>query len=160
MKIGIVLRELHRAENDLAHELLQASERHKVDHEVFHVARDLAVWSQRHVREIVPVARRFGEELDPEPEAELGVMERLRERGSELVGRRPETGLLLLRDLRGLHLKATGVSVDWLLLGQAAQGLEDTELLDLTQRCQPESLRQATWAKAKLKESATQVLVT
>ncbi len=31
MKIGLVLRELHRSENDLAHEMLQASEHKKVD---------------------------------------------------------------------------------------------------------------------------------
>ncbi|NMR19286.1 hypothetical protein [Cellulomonas fimi] len=160
MKIGLVLRELHRAENDLAHDLLQASARHEVDHEVFHIARDLAVWSQRHVREIAALAPRYGEELDPEPEDELKLSARIRERGSELVGRRPDVGMLLLRDLRSLHLAATGVSVDWELLGQAAQGLEDLELLALTERCHPDTLRQAKWANAKLKESATQVLVT
>jgi len=49
MKIGLVLRELHRSENNLAHELLQGSEHNKVDQEMYHLARDLAGWSQRHI---------------------------------------------------------------------------------------------------------------
>jgi len=42
MKIGVVLRELHRSENDLAHELLQVADRHAVDHEIYYVGRDIA----------------------------------------------------------------------------------------------------------------------
>jgi hypothetical protein len=35
-----LLPELHRSENDLAQEHLQVSERHKVDQEIYHLARD------------------------------------------------------------------------------------------------------------------------
>ena len=42
MKLDLALRELHRAENSLAGDLLKVADRHKVDHEVYHVARDLA----------------------------------------------------------------------------------------------------------------------
>lgn len=45
MTIGLVLEELHRSENDLAHEFLQISERHKTAHETYHLGRDLAGWS-------------------------------------------------------------------------------------------------------------------
>ena len=72
MKIGLVLRELHRSENDLAHELLQVADRHKVDHEIFYLGRDLARWSQRHVTEIAEVAKRYGEDLDPSRRARAG----------------------------------------------------------------------------------------
>jgi hypothetical protein len=41
-KVGSAIEELHRAENDLAAELLQASDRHKVDHDIFYLGRDLA----------------------------------------------------------------------------------------------------------------------
>jgi len=159
MKIGLALRELHRSENDLAHELLEVSERHKVDHDVYHVARDLAAWSQRHVRDIAAIADRYGEELDPEPEGELGLMERVRDKGSELVGRAKAPGLLLLRDLREVYLKAAGVSVDWELLAQAAQGIKHTDLLELAEQSHPDTLRQMKWANAQLKVHATQVLV-
>ena len=159
MKFGLVLEEMHRSENDLAHHLLTISERHKVDHEIYHLARDLARWSQQHVRDIADIAKNYGEDLDPEPRGEMGLMETIREKGSEMVGRRPETGMLLLRDLRELYLKACGVSADWELLAQAAQGMKDKNLLALAQKCHPQTIRQMKWANGKLKESATQVLV-
>jgi hypothetical protein len=56
----------------------------------------------------------------------------LREKASELAGRRPEPGLLLLADLRHLHRVAAGVSLDWELLAQGAQAAKDSELLALT----------------------------
>jgi hypothetical protein len=159
MKIGLVLEELHRSENDLAHELFLLSERHKVDHEIYHLARDLARWSQEHVRKIAELGKQYGQDLDPEPRGETRLMEKLRETGSELVGRRPEPGLLLLRDLRGVYLKASGVSADWEMLAQAAQGIKHTDLLGVAQACHPQTLRQMKWANGKLKESSTQVLV-
>jgi len=159
MKFGLVLEEMHRSENDLAHHLLIISERHKVDHEIYHLARDLARWSQQHVRDIAAMGKNYGLDLDPEPRGEMGLMESIREKGSEMVGRRPETGMLLLRDLRELYLKACGVSADWELLAQAAQGMKDKDLLGLAEKCHPQTIRQMKWANGKLKESATQVLV-
>ena len=159
MKLGLALRELHRSEVDLARELLQVSERHAAEHGVFHVARDLAQWSVGHVTVIAHVARDFDEDLDPHPRLEDGVVGRLRERGSDLVGRRGEVALLLLRDLRSIYTKASGVSVDWELLAQGAQGARDRELLEVAERCHPDTLRQARWANGMLKESATQILL-
>ncbi|MFC7407202.1 hypothetical protein [Georgenia alba] len=159
MKIGLALVELQRSENDLAHELLQVADRHKVDHEIFHVAQDLAAWSQRHVREIAELAEDYGERLDKDPKGESHVAAKVLDKGSELLGRARAPGLLMLRDLRMIHMKAAGVSVDWEMLGQAAQGIKHTDLLALTQRCHPDTLRQMRWANAKLKEVSTQVLV-
>ncbi|WP_458117082.1 hypothetical protein [Arthrobacter sp. D2-10] len=159
MKIGLVLEELHRSENDLAHELLQVSERHKVDHEIYHLGRDLAKWSQEHVREIAKIAKNYGQDLDPDPKGDLAVTKKLREKGSELIGRRSSPALLLLRDLREIYLKAAGVSVDWEMLAQAAQGIKHTDLLDVTKQCHPETLRQLRWANAMLKVESTQALI-
>jgi hypothetical protein len=159
VKIGLVLEQLHRDENDLAQQLFHVSERHKVDHEIYHLGRDLAKWSQQHVREIAAIASQYGQDLDPEPRSENTLMEKVREKGSQLVGRDAEAGLLLLRDLREVYIKACGVSADWELLAQAAQGIKHTDLLDVAQRCHPQNLRQMKWANGKLKESATQILV-
>jgi hypothetical protein len=60
--------------------------------------------------------------------------------------------------LRRLHVTAAGVSVDWELLGQAAQATKDSELLALTQRCHPQTLRQMRWANAMLKTLSPQIL--
>ncbi|HET7397815.1 MAG TPA: hypothetical protein VFJ94_04775 [Intrasporangium sp.] len=159
MKIGLVLRELHRSENELAHLLLQVADRHKADHELHHLGRDLATWSQDHVRQIAHIARDYGEELDPEPAGETRVMERVREKGSELLGRAGAPALLMLRDLREVLTSATGVSADWDMLAQAAQGISHTDLLEVAQRCHPQTVRQAKWAASKIKESSTQALV-
>jgi hypothetical protein len=45
------------------------------------------------------------------------------------------------------------------MVAQVAQGIRDTDLLALAQRCHPQTLRQATWANSRIKESATQILV-
>ncbi|MBN1093206.1 hypothetical protein JKP75_11940 [Blastococcus sp. TML/M2B] len=159
MKLGLAIEELHRSENHLARVLLAVSDRHKADHEVFYVARDIAGWSQRHVQELARIGADFGVDLDPEPEGEPGILEKIQQATSDLLGRRPEPGLLLLADLRHVHREAAGVSLDWELLAQAAQGARKRELLELAERCHPDTLRQMRWANAKLKESATQALV-
>ena len=159
-KVGLALRELHRAENDLAGELLQVSDRHKADHEIFHLGRDLARWSQQHVRELARIGADRGVDLDPEPEDDPTILERMRQKGAELLGRRHDPALLLLADLRRIHRMAAGVSLDWEVLAQTAQALQDTELLDLTKECHPQTLRQLRWANAQFKEQAAQVMVT
>lgn len=159
MKLGLVIRELHRSENELAHLLLRMSERHKPDHELYHVARDLVGWCHDHVRELATIGRDYGVELDPSPAGDSDLVERLRETAAEWLGRHPEPSLLMLADLRHVYRVASGVSLDWELLAQAAQGAKQRELLALAQRCHPETLRQVRWANGKLKESATQPLV-
>ncbi|MGY1724398.1 hypothetical protein [Blastococcus sp. SYSU DS0533] len=159
MKLHLAIEELHRSENHLAGALLAMSDRHKADHEVFHVARDIARWSQDHVRRLTEMGKDFGLDLDPEPEGDPTILEKTRQKASDLMGRRPEPGLLLLADLRHIYREASGVSLDWELLAQAAQGARKKELLELAKSCHPDTLRQVRWANGKLKESATQALV-
>jgi lipopolysaccharide export system protein LptC len=159
-KVGAAIEELHRSENDLAGALLNLSDQQKVDHEVFYVARDIARWSQEHVRRLAEAGRGYGVDLDPEPEDEATLLAKVKQKGSELVGRFHEPSLLLLADLRHIHRTAAGVSLDWEVLAQTAQAMQDTELLALTKDCHPETLRQMRWANAKVKEAAAQVMVT
>ncbi|MGP3998770.1 hypothetical protein [Streptomyces sp. 8N706] len=158
MKLRIILYEVHRSENALALQLLRLSERHKSDHEVHHVARDLAAWSRQHVRELAETAADHGLRLDHEPNDEWSPAAWLREKSSELAGRRAQAGLLLLRGLRTTYVKAAAASLDWELLAQTAQAAKDAELLALTKRCHPQTLRQQQWAKAMIKVISPQVL--
>lgn len=158
-KIAMAIRELHRSESKLASDLLHLSDRHKADHEIHHVARDLARWSQQHVAELARVGHDYGLDLDARSPNDPPVLATLEQKASELLGRRREPGLLLLADLRHLYRDASGVSLDWEVLAQTAQAKQDRELLGLAQRCHPQTLRQARWANAKLKESSAQVLV-
>ncbi|NPC42877.1 hypothetical protein [Nocardioides sp. zg-1230] len=159
-KVGAAIEELHRSENDLAGALLNLSDQQRTDHEIFYVARDIARWSQEHVRELARVGGDYGLDLDPEPEDESTLVARMKQKGAELVGRHHEPSLLLLADLRHIHRVSSGVSLDWEVLAQTAQAMRDTELLAVTQDCHPETLRQMRWANAKVKETAAQVMVT
>jgi hypothetical protein len=159
-KVGAAIEELHRSEDDLARTLLDLSDRQRTDHEIFHVARDIARWSQQHVRELARVGRDYGLDLDPEATRVSPVVARVKQKGAELVGRHHEPGLLLLADLRHLHRAAAGVSLDWEVLAQTAQAMQDEELLALCQDAHPETVRQMRWADAKVKETAAQVTVT
>lgn len=88
-----------------------------------------------------------------------GVLDTVREKGSEMVGRRPESGLLLLRDLRKLYILASEASINWVILGQGAQAAKDRELLQATKACHPDTLRTLKWTNTKLKETSPQVLM-
>ncbi len=70
---------------------------------------------------------------------------------SELLGHRPEPVLVLLMELRRLHRVTAGVSADWELLAQGAQAVKDQDLLTLSERCHPQTLRQLRWSNAMLK---------
>jgi hypothetical protein len=158
MKLGLALRELHRAEKSLAHDLLKVADRHHVEHEVHHVARDLAGWSRDHVRGLAEAGPRYGLNLDGNPPASSGPLAPVRTKLSDLGGRLAQPGLLLLADLRRLHRKVAGVSLDWELVAQGAQAVKDSELLDLTRKCHPQTLRQLTWTNAMLKTLSPQIL--
>ena len=158
MKLGMAIEELHRSENELYTVLLSMSDRHRVDHEVFHVTRDMATWSKQHVAELAEAGREFGLDLDPEARNVSGLVERIQQKAAELTGRHSAPGLLLLADLRHLYRESSGTSLDWELLAQGAQGAKKKDLLDLAERCHPQTLRVSRWANAKLKESSPQVL--
>ena len=158
MKLDLAIEELHRSENELHTVLLSMSDRHRVEHEVFYVTRDMARWSERHVAELALAGRDFGLELDPEAEHDPGLLDAIRQKASALWGRRSTPGLLLLADLRHLYREAAGTSLDWELLAQGAQGGRNKELLDLAERCHPETLRVSRWANSHLKVASPQVL--
>jgi hypothetical protein len=161
MKIGLALRETHDAETDLAAELLRVGERHKADHDVYHLTRTLSAWCDRHVQRLAAIAGRYDTDLDADAvadEQDRGLVARVREKGAELVGRRPEPAVLLLRDMRDLHLAAARASVAWTVLGQGAQAIKDQELLELVTACHPETIRTMKWTVQKLKEASPQVL--
>jgi hypothetical protein len=157
-KLPLVLRELHRSETSLARGLLALSDRHRADSEVFFVARDIAAWSQIHVRRLAEVGADYGTKLDPSPRWEVPAVGAVAQRLSTALRDRPETGLVLLADLRRVHRKAAGVSLDWELLAQAAQAMKERPLLDLAKDCHPQTLRQMRWANAHLKTTSPQVI--
>jgi hypothetical protein len=161
VRIGVALRETYDAETDLAADLLRIGERHRVEQDVFHLTRTLSGWCDRHVHRLAGQAGRFGIDLDPravEDEGERGPLAVVREKAAELVGRRPEPGLLMLRDVRDLYLASARASIAWTVLGQSAQAIHDQELLAVVTASHPETIRTMKWTVQKLKEASPQVL--
>lgn len=156
-KIDLALRELHRSELRLARAMEAVGARHHNDHGVFHIATDLAEWSREHVELISRAVARYGIRLRERPRTEALTAPAQRWL-SDRVGRRPQTGLLLIADLRRAHRLAAGVSLDWELVAQGAQAVKDSDLLAVAQCCHPQALRQMHWANAMFKELAPQAL--
>ncbi|MFI5966212.1 hypothetical protein ACIA8J_29120 [Streptomyces asoensis] len=189
----LVLRALHRGENRLAGRLTTVAHDHRAEHEVRHVATDLARWSREHVDLLAEAAKDHGLNLDELPPeggsggtqwsggsewsggsggterssgsgsgsrsgADGGVPAAVLEEAAKIVGRRPEPGLLLLRDLRDLHLAATENSLYWEMLAQAAQAGRDDALLALASSCHPQTLRQLRWSNTMIKTLSPQIL--
>ncbi|MGC0406841.1 hypothetical protein RKD32_000523 [Streptomyces sp. SAI-195] len=157
--ITLVLRALHRGERRLAHDLVTVAERHRTEHEVHHVATDLALWSREHVRRLAETAAEHGVKLGEAPDhSSDGVFATLREKAAEAIVNRPEPGLLLLRDLRELHVAAAENSLHWEMLAQAAQASRDGGLLALASSCHPRTLRQMRWTNTMIKNLSPQLL--
>ena len=161
MKIGLAIKQARSAERRLAEELRRVGERHKTDHEIYHLTRTLADISRRNAEELSRFQERYplsGGSAGGEGRKGPGLLGSLREKGSELVGRRPESGLLLLRDLRTLYALASEASINWVILGQGAQAAKDPELLQATKDCHPDTLRTLKWANTMIKVVSPQVL--
>jgi hypothetical protein len=161
VKLDVAIRDVRDAEAELASQLDVLGERHKADHDVYHLTETLQRIAHANLETLIPFAERYGTSIDPTDaprEHDRGLLERAREKSSELVGRRPETGLLLLRDLRRLHLLYAEASISWVILGQGAQAARDAELLAAVSRCHGQTLRGMRWTVTRIKLAAPQIL--
>jgi hypothetical protein len=140
---------LHRAQGELADAFREVAAAHRDEADVFYVCGKLARQSDHHAERLRPFAERYGEEADDEPE-------RLH---SELFSGARSGPLGLLRDLHDLYLMACECDITWTLVGQAAQGARDRELLDVVQGCEGETATQMAWLRSRMKEAAPQALV-
>lgn len=156
-KLALAIAELHRSERKLARNLRRIAARHHSDQDICHIARDLAGWCDEHAAVLAEHGRRYGLRLSAKPRRR-SARRWLEERLSEALRRHPQPALLLLADLRRVHRVAAGASLDWELLAQAGQAAKDSDLVALTKRCHPQTLRQMRWANAMLKELAPQAL--
>jgi hypothetical protein len=156
----MAIEQVASAESALADRLQAVGERHKTDHDVFHMTRTLAKKERAHLDGLARHAGRYGASIDRDDGDGEGIVAKAREKGAELMGRRPEPGLMLLRDLRELHLLAAGASLDWVALAQGAQAARDTDLLATVTECHDETLRTLKWTTYRVKEAAPQALTT
>jgi hypothetical protein len=114
MRLGTALKELHQAETELAEGLSRVGERHAAEHDVHHVCATLAKQCHAHAERLRPLAERYDQRLPAadQPEPGAGLLAGLRRKGSELTGRQPPAGILLLGELRTLYLMAQECEID------------------------------------------------
>lgn len=158
--VVILLGELHEAETDLATEYRRVAEREAAEQDVYYLCYTLAKQCDDHAERVRAMAAQFDGTL-PEPPGSNGgegILAELRHRASEMLGRRSESGLLLLRDLRRLYLMAEAVSIHWVAMGQVAQAVRDQALLTQVSTLHKETLTQIKWIKTRIKEAAPQAL--
>jgi hypothetical protein len=159
MKVGRAVKQLHDAELDLAERYRAIGGRHPSDHDVYHQTRTFAKQCVDHANKLQPIAGRYGDELEPEEEPKEGLVDTLRAKTGALLGRRPESGLLLLRDLRELYLDAQETLIMWVIVHQGAMAARDTELLGVVSECNLETELQVKWFVTRIKVTAPQVLM-
>jgi hypothetical protein len=160
-KVGMALKELYRAEEELSDEYVKVGERLAAEHDVWYDCKRFAEQCHAHADAIRPFASAHEEDLPPADDATVGetTTAALRHKLSEALGRRPESGLLLLRSLRQLYLQAQEVSFHWIVAGQLAQATRDHELLALVDELHRETLTQIKWLKTQVKQASPQALV-
>ena len=149
MQLAHYLGLLHAAEERLAEALREVADRHRAEVDVFGLCQRLAAQCDTHAERLAPFAERYGEAAEDEPDRLHSAIFQSGRKGP----------LALLRDLQDLYLMAAECDLAWSVVGQAAQGVRDTELLDVVRACEQETAMQMSWARSRIKEAAPQALV-
>ena len=159
-KFARTLRLLHETLVELAAEYRKVGERHAAEQDVFHQTQNLAAQCELQAGSLQLHAGRYGAELPNDEDAGFfeGMLAAVRRASAGAVRSSPLPALLLLHDLRHLHLAIEEVAMLWLVVGQASQALRDQELLELVTRSREEITKQLMWVTTRIKETAPQVL--
>jgi len=152
------IEEVHEAEAALAKQLRATSERHASESDLYHLGHTLARRCAQHLQALAPFAQRYGakpapNDLDESP----GLLETVRRKGAEVIGRSEAAGLLLMSDLRDLYLTAQHAELAWVILLQAAKARRDAELIEIVTHCHEETEMSGKWLRTRIKEAAPQV---
>jgi hypothetical protein len=147
MHLTTYLRLLHTAEATLADAYRTIAAGHRADADVHYTCRRFGDDCARHADALEPALDRY----PPEPEPE-----RLHPPG--LAGARSGP-VGLLRDLQDLYQLAGLVEITWQLVGQAAHGARDRELIDVVGACEHEITAQLAWLRMRMRSAAPQTLL-
>jgi len=140
---------LHKAQLNLADAFRQVADAHQEEPDIHHLCRQQAQRCEEHAERLRPFARRYAQDAPDEPD-------RLH---SELFRGTRTGGIGLLRDLQDLYLMACECDICWTVVGQAARGVRDQDLIQVVERCEGETAIQLTWLRSRMKQAAPQALV-
>ncbi len=140
---------ISHAEEELARAFREVADTHGDEPDVFSLYHTFAKQCDDHMERLHPILDRYGQTSGDEPD-------RLH---SALFSGTREGGLALLRDLHDLYLMINEVDISWTVIKQAAQGLQDRELLAVVEACDGETIQQMTAVKSRMKQAAPQTLI-
>jgi hypothetical protein len=140
---------LHRAQSNLADAFDEVAQAHREEPDILHLCQRLAQACRSHAERLQPFAERYAEEAPAEPD-------RLH---SELFQGTRTGGIGLLRDLQDLYLMAAECDICWTVVGQAAYGARDSDLLQVVKECEGDTAMQLQWLRSRMKQAAPQALV-
>ncbi len=141
---------LRQAELDLADGFRQMAEGHGKEPDIYFLCLTLAKQCDEHAERLEPFSERYGEVV-PEEADRLGT--KILAEGSR------GGGLGLMRDLQDLYVMASFCDNTWTMIGQAAQGTRDPELLEVVEACESETATQMKWTETRMKQAAPQALI-
>jgi len=149
MHIANYLQYLTKAETNLAEGFRKIGEAHAAESDIFYTTDTLAKQCEAHAEKLTPFCKEYGKEGTTEPDRLY----------HELFVETRSGGLGLLRDMQDLYLMASACDIAWTMVGQAAQGAHDMELLKVVNTCEGQTTIQLKWLRTRMKEAAPQALL-
>lgn len=149
MHLPTYLTMLQTAERTLADSQGEIATGHAGESDVRYTCTGFARQCASHAEALAPLVDRYAGRGQPGPD-------RLHSPGLTSARGGP---IGLLRDLQDLYQLASLVDITWTLVGQAAAGARDRDLLDVVAWCRPEIAAQLSWLRMRMKAAAPQTLL-
>jgi hypothetical protein len=149
MHLTTYLELLDQGSDALARSLRTVADGHAAEADVHHTARQLAGKYDGHRTMLRPFVERY----EDHP---AGPPERLH---AQALTTTRSGGVGLLRDLLDLYLLATYLRQAWTLVGQAAKGNRDGDLVHVVEECSSDVDTVLTWLETRMKVAAPQALL-
>ena len=149
MHLASYIHLLEQGSSTLADSYTVLAEGHSEEAEIVAQATRFCAQCRRHAERLGPARERYGDHPAPPPD-------RLHQPGLEEAR---SGGLGLLRDLHEVFDSASHLQIAWTIVGQAAQGNTDEELVSVAGDCRGEIALQVAWLTTQVKTASAQVLL-
>ncbi len=149
MHLTTYLHLLATAEETLASSYRVVADGHQADADVHYMCRRFAADCTGHTRALRPALARYDHKREREPE-------RLHPPALTTARSGP---VGLLRDLQDLYQLASLVEITWAIVGQAAHGERDRDLIHVATGSDREATVQLAWLRMRMRAAAPQTLL-